>query len=101
MKFLNKGAGFKEYTEVNKYFDSICLLVGIKGQTKEMIERDIEILENHFKLGCVNVYVENTTSLKRDEELIKWFAEKYSYLKDNERIEVLFHNTDLGVGSED
>ena len=101
MIFLNKGAGFKEYTEVNKYFDSICLLVGIKGQTKEMIERDIEILENHFKLGCVNVYVENTTSLKRDEELIKWFAEKYSYLKDNERIEVLFHNTDLGVGSED
>lgn len=101
MKFLNKGAGFKEYTEVNKYFDSICLLVGIKGQTKEMIERDIEILENYFKLGCVNVYVENTTSLKRDEELIKWFAEKYAYLKDNERIEVLFHNTDLGVGSED
>lgn len=101
MNFFNKGANFKDYTEVNKYFDSICLLVGIKGQTKEMIERDMEILEKGFKLGCVNVYVENTTNLKRDEELVQWFAQKYEYLKDNPNIEVLFHNTDLGVGSEE
>ncbi|MGL4849815.1 MAG: radical SAM protein [Clostridium sp.] len=101
MNFFNKGANFKDYTEVNKYFDSICLLVGVKGQTKEMIKRDVQIVENHFKLGCINVYVENTTSLKRDEELVKWFEEKYRYLENNPNIEVLFHNTDLGVGSEE
>lgn len=100
IKILNKGAGFKDYTEVNKYFKSICLLVGIKGQTKEMIERDIDILENHFERGCINVYVENTTDIKRDEELVKWFINKYKYLEDNENIEVLINNTDLGVGSE-
>ncbi|MGL5647292.1 MAG: radical SAM protein [Clostridium sp.] len=101
MNFFNKGANFKEYTEVNKYFDSICLLVGVKGQTKEMIKRDVEIVEKYFKLGCINVYVENTTNLKRDEELVKWFEENYRYLENNPKIEVLFHNTDLGVGSED
>ncbi|MGL5416533.1 MAG: radical SAM protein [Clostridium sp.] len=101
MNFFNKGANFKDYTEVNKYFDSICLLVGVKGQTKEMIKRDVEIVEKYFKLGCINVYVENTTNLKRDEELVKWFEENYRYLENNPKIEVLFHNTDLGVGSED
>ena len=79
---------------------SICLLVGIKGQTKEMIERDIYILEKHFERGCINVYVENTTDIKRDEELVEWFINKYKYLEDNENIEVLINNTDLGVGSE-
>ena len=65
-----------------------------------MIERDIDILENHFEKGCINVYVENTTDIKRDEELVKWFINKYKYLEDNENIEVLINNTDLGVGSE-
>lgn len=97
---LNKGAGFKSYEEVNKYFDSVCLLVGIKGQTKEMIKNDIDILENHFKYGCVNVYVENTTKIKRDEKLVEWFVKEYKYLDDNKNIEVLISNTDLGVGSE-
>ncbi|MGL4876078.1 MAG: radical SAM protein [Clostridium sp.] len=101
MNFFNKGASFKDYTEVNKYFDSICLLVGVEGQTKEMIKRDVEIVENYFKLGCINVYVENTTSLKRDEDLVKWFEENYRYLEENPNVEVLFHNTDLGVGSEE
>lgn len=99
-KVLNKGAGFESYEEVNKYFNSICLLVGIKGQTKEMIDRDISILENYFELGCVNVYVENSTNIKRDEELVQWFINKYKYLEENENIEVLINNTDLGVGSE-
>ncbi len=37
-------------------------------------------------------------SFKRDEELIKWFEKEYSFLKDNKTIEVLFENTDFGVG---
>ena len=100
LKVLNKGAGFKDYTEVNKYFNSICLLVGIKGQTKEMIAKDIDILENHFERGCINVFVENTTDIKRDEKLVEWFINKYKYLEENDNIEVLINNTDLGVGSE-
>lgn len=100
-KVLKKGANFKDYKEVLNYFSSICLLVGIEGQTKEMIRRDMEIVENHFPHACINIYINNTTNVKRDEALISWFKDEYGYLEDYENIEVLWNNTDFGVGAED
>ena len=44
--FLNKNAKFKTVEELKSYFDSPCMMVGIKGQTKEMIDKDIEIVLN-------------------------------------------------------
>ena len=96
--FLNKNAKFKEAEEVAKSFQSVCLMVGIKGQTKEMIKRDIKILLENFKYGTINVFVNNTTSIKRDEELVQWFRKEYKYLDEHPTIEVLYHNTDFGVG---
>ncbi len=95
---LNKNAKFETVEEVKEYFQSVCLMVGIKGQTKEIIDLDMKLLEENFKYGTVNVWTENTTKFKRDEELIKWFKEKYSYLDKHETIEVLYNNTDFGVG---
>ncbi len=97
-KFLNKHADFKTPQEVSKYFDSPCIMVGIKGQTKEMIDYDISMLKEHFESGTINVYTNNTTDIKRDDELVKWFMEKYSYLEDDNSVEVLYVNTDFGVG---
>jgi len=97
-KFLKKGAVFSGPEEVAKYFKSVCLMVGIQGQTKETIEKDIEWLLKYFQYGCINIYIENSTELKRDEELIKWFKEKYSHLDKMENIEVLWNNIDFGVG---
>lgn len=99
-KFLNKGVYFKDYLEVSKYFSSICLLVGIQGQTREMITRDIEILEKHFAHGCINIYVENSTPVRQDKELISWFKKEYAYLEKYKNIEVLWNNTDFGVGGD-
>ena len=96
--YLNKHADFEKPEEVAAYFDSPCLMVGIKGQTKEMIVRDIEILKKYFKLGTINVYTDNTTDVKRDEDLIRWFAGEYGWLADDPAVEVLFENTDFGVG---
>ena len=96
--FLNKNAKFKDAKEVSEKFESVCLMVGIKGQTEEMIRKDIEILLENFKYGTINVFVNNTTSIKRDEELVQWFRKEYSYLDDYPTIEVLYHNTDFGVG---
>lgn len=96
--FLNKNARFEDYTEVKKYFSSVCLMVGIKGQTKEMIKKDIDIVLKHFNYGTINIFTENTTKIKRDEELIKWFEKEYRFLESEEKIEVLFENTDFGVG---
>lgn len=95
---LNKNARFKDYNEVRKYFSSVCLMIGIKGQSKEMIKKDIDIVLNHFDYGTVNIFTENTTDIKRDEELISWFVKKYAFLKGVSKIEVLFENTDFGVG---
>ena len=97
-KYLKKGVHFKDYKEVADYFKSICLLIGIKGQTREMIQRDIGIVENNFPYACINIYVENSTPIERDEELITWFKENYSYLDEKANIEILWNNTDFGVG---
>lgn len=97
-QYLNKHADFKTPEEVARYFDSPCLMVGIKGQTREMIEFDMKALKEHFKLGTVNVYTNNTTSVVRDEKLVEWFMDTYKYLLDDPSVEVLYENTDFGVG---
>ncbi|MCC0720198.1 MULTISPECIES: radical SAM protein [unclassified Clostridioides] len=96
--FLNKNARFKTPEEVKEYFDSPCIMVGIKGQTKEMIDNDIDIILNTFEKATVNVFINNSSKIKRDEELVKWFINKYEFLNENPNIEVLYNNTDFGVG---
>ena len=96
--YLNKHADFKSPEEVAALFDSPCIMVGIKGQTRDMIRRDMEILKKYFALGTVNVYTNNTTDVKADSELIAWFREEFGYLADDPAVEVLFENTDFGVG---
>ncbi|NLL30226.1 MAG: radical SAM protein [Clostridiales bacterium] len=96
---LNKNAKFNTVEELKEYFDSPCIMVGIKGQTKEMIAKDLDILLNNFDHGTINVFVNNSTNIKRDNELVKWFTKEYKDILDkNEKIEVLYNNTDFGVG---
>lgn len=95
---LKKGAHFTSWKEVKRYFDSPCIMVGIQGQTREMIDRDMDILLSHFELGTVNIFVNNSGPIRRDEELVQWFTEKYYFLKDEPKIDILFDITDFGVG---
>jgi hypothetical protein len=44
------------------------------------------------------MYVDNTTEIKNDPQLSEWFEQEYAYLEENPHIEVLWHNTDFGVG---
>lgn len=97
-RVLNKHADFQTPEQVAEYFDSPCLMVGIQGQTKEMIAHDIDCLKRYFKLGTVNVYNNNTTPIKRDEELVRWFMKEYHWLLDDPSVEVLYDITDFGVG---
>ena len=95
---LNKNVTCKDYKEFKQYFDSPCIMVGIEGQTREMIAKDIEMVENHFDHSTINVYINNTTAVKRDEALVEWFCKEYAYLDQDPRFEVLYNNTDFGVG---
>lgn len=54
-------------------------------------------LEN-FNLTTISVFIENGTSIKRDESLVKWFiTEIYPNIKDNPKLEILIDNKDFGV----
>lgn len=87
----------KECEELGLDLYSVCLLICVKGQTKEMIERDIQLGLKYFKSITINIFINNGTVVERDEELVKWFVEKYKYLQDDERVELLIDNKDLGV----
>ena len=85
--------------DVAKYFQGVCLLCCTQGESKEHIIKDIEIAQTHFEYFSVNVFCNNSTQVKQDKELVQWFArEVYPKIKDEEGIEVLMENTDLGVG---
>lgn len=98
--FWNKGIPKHiDAQEISKYFQSVNLLVGVKGQTFEDISKDIEISEKYFERYIVNVFTKNSTSIEPDHELVKRFIhEIYPNIKDNPKVEVLINNTDLGVG---
>lgn len=68
-----------------------------QGQTKEMIKKDIEIGLKYFKAITINVFVDNGTTVKRDVELVKWFVQDMKHLFNDDRIEILIDNKDLGV----
>ncbi len=87
----------KQLIEIGKEVYSVCLLICTQGQTKEMIEKDIELGLKYFRAITINIFIDNGTVVKRDDELVKWFIEKFSHLVNNERVELLIDNKDLGV----
>jgi len=68
------------------------------GRHKGADKRNDRCLKRYFKLGTVNVYNNNTTPIKRDEELVRWFMKEYNWLLDDPSVEVLYDITDFGVG---
>lgn len=99
----NKGVGVDVTPEdVARYFDGVCLLCCTEGETRERILADIDAARKLFEYFSINLFCNNSTPLRRDEELVAWFIEEvYPALCDVEGIEILVGNTDLGVGSTD
>ncbi|MGL4641584.1 MAG: radical SAM protein [Cetobacterium sp.] len=93
----NFKVGTVEIEDLSQKLYSVCLLICVKGQTKEMIDRDIELGLKYFKSITINIFINNGTEVKRDEELVKWFIQKYAHLQDDPRVELLIDNKDLGV----
>jgi uncharacterized Fe-S cluster-containing MiaB family protein len=85
--------------DIAEYFKGVCLLCCTQGDTKERILNDIATARKHFEYFSINLFCNNSTAVKRDTELAKWFeAEVYPMLKDIDGIEILLNNNDLGVG---
>ena len=85
--------------EVAQYFQGVCLLCCTEGESREHILDDISQARQHFEYLSVNVFCNNSTSVRQDPSLAQWFAsEVYPQIKEDPKIEVLMENTDLGVG---
>lgn len=85
--------------EIARWFCGVCLLCCTQGETRERIERDIAIAREKFEYASVNLFCNNHTAVRRDEELATWFLrDLYPQLKEDPRLEILLNNTDLGVG---
>ena len=85
--------------DVARYFAGVCILCCTRGDSRERIASDIETARKYFEYFSVNVFCDNGTEVKRDDELAEWFVtEMLPQIKDDDRIEVLVENTDLGVG---
>ncbi len=95
---LNKSMHFTP-EELAAATDSVCLMVGFKGQTRDIIGRDVDILLEKFKYGIINLFTENRLSEGlMDEEIKAWFRAEYAGLDAHPNLNVLWHNTDFGVG---
>ena len=85
--------------EIRRYFDGICLLAGVKGQTLEDIKSSVETAERLFDYYSVNLFCPNSSQEERDDELADAFIrEIVPSLRKSRKAEILIDNTDLGVG---
>jgi radical SAM superfamily enzyme YgiQ (UPF0313 family) len=85
--------------EIAKYYKGIFLIVGMEGQTKEEIKRNIYIAKRYFGYIGISIFKENTTSTKSDKSLIDWFmTEMYPSIVDDHQIEVMLDENFLGIG---
>ena len=96
---LNKSMHWESPDVVAAATDAICLMVGFRGQTKDTVRRDIDLLRTKFRYGIVNLFNENRLSAGlMDDDIKQWFREEFASLEAEPNLNVLWHNTDFGVG---
>lgn len=94
-----KGIDTEKPEDIADYFDECCLLLGVEGQTEQSMRNDIETGLKYFQRVCINIMQDNGMPVKSDLKVIKTFIEKiYPNYIDNNRVDILMHNTDFGVG---
>lgn len=96
---LHKGIDETSPAKIAACFDEVCLLFGLDGQTEDSMRYDVETGLANFERVCINIMVENTTSVKPNPSVIDVFIKKiYPLYKADERVDILLDNTDFGVG---
>lgn len=97
--YLTKGIDTDNPKEIAQYFQEICLLQGLPGQTKESMERDIILGLTYFERVCINIMTANSSPIKPDPVSISIFKnELYPVYKDHPQIDILLNNIDFGIG---
>ncbi len=98
-EYLQKEMGNISPKEIAKHFSYCNLLICIEGQTKEQILNDINIAQTHFSRICIGIFNENSTSIKKDVKLEKWFLNQiYPTLIENKKFHILKDENDYPLG---
>jgi hypothetical protein len=100
---LNK---FESYPTSRKIVERIVtiLSLGIKHSygLRELILRKMVVTDDDIDTSFTSIlylFICLDTTVKRDDELAKWFVEEvFPNLRESKKIEILINNTDLGVG---
>lgn len=97
--YLMKGIDVRDPAEIAEYFDEVCLLQGIPGQTTASMEEDIKTGLKYFERVCINIMQENLRPIKPDPKVIALFVRTlYPKYIGDERVDILMENTAFGVG---
>ncbi|MCX5773404.1 MAG: radical SAM protein [Fusobacteria bacterium] len=89
---LRKGILNTDILAYASQYESACLLVGVEGQTREMVISDIEEAKKHFNKITLNVFSANTTEIKENRALKEWFYAYSKELRGEKQIEVFLDN---------
>lgn len=96
--YLDKGID-AEAAEIAAYFDEVCLLQGIPGQTVASMLKDITTGLQYFERVCINIMQANAKPVHPDPEVIAQFTRHILPIYiDDPRVDVLMENTAFGVG---
>lgn len=96
--YLDKGIDADAAT-IAAYFDEVCLLQGLPGQTTASMLGDIAIGLQYFERVCINIMQENAKPIKPAPTVIAQFVQHILPIyADNPRVDVLLENTAFGVG---
>ena len=86
-------------SEIRKYYDGVCLLCGMPGQSYEDVVESVQIAEENFSYYSLNLFTPNTKDIKADREVSERLRrELFPVVRLSPKAEVLEENTDLGVG---
>ncbi len=97
--YLDKGITTDDPDEIASYFDEVCLLFGLPGQSVSSMRNDIETGLRYFERVCVNIMTQNQMPIQPDDRVIALFkTEIYPDYAQNDRVDILIENTDFGVG---
>ncbi len=97
--YLSKGIDTDSPEEIAQFFDEVCLLQGLPGQTAESMEQDIRTGLAFFERVCINIMQKNRRPIQPDPGVIGIFArELYPKYINNDRVDILMENTAFGVG---
>ena len=72
--YLDKGIDARSPEELAEYFDEVCLLQGIPGQTAESMDRDIQTGLTYFERVCINIMQEKKKPINPYSCVIEMFT---------------------------